>query len=149
MNDMRGSAGRGRKPFLVLFLRAAQRVEARVEGALSDKGLSLAKLGVLNHLVESGQPLTLGELAGRICCVKSNMTQLIDRLEADGLVARVDHPADRRSVHAVITAEGRHRYAAGARILQEQERELLKGFKAAQLKNASALLEQLGEGSNF
>jgi DNA-binding MarR family transcriptional regulator len=146
MNDMCGSARRGRKPFLVLFLRAAGRIEGRVEVALAEMGLSLAKLGVLNHLVQSGQPLTLGELAGRISCVKSNMTQLIDRLEADGLVARVDHPEDRRSVHAVITAVGRQRYAAGAKILQEQERELLKGLRATELKQVSDLLEQLGNG---
>jgi DNA-binding MarR family transcriptional regulator len=129
-----------------MFLRASQRIEARAEVALTEAGLSLAKLGVLNHLVEAGEPLTLGELAGRISCVKSNMTQLIDRLEADGLVARVDHPADRRSVHAVITDEGRRRYAAGAKVLAEREKEFLKGLKSAELKQLSELLERIGEG---
>jgi DNA-binding MarR family transcriptional regulator len=137
-------AKKGTNSFLITFLRAAQRVEARAEVALTETGLSLAKLGVLNHLVESGEPLTLGELAGRISCVKSNMTQLIDRLEADGLVARVDHPADRRSVHAVITDEGRRRYAAGAKVLAEQEKELLTGLKTTELKQLSALLGQVG-----
>ena len=137
-------ANKGTNSFLITFLRAAQRVEARVEVALTETGLSLAKLGVLNHLVESGEPLTLGELAGRISCVKSNMTQLIDRLEADGLVARVDHPADRRSVHAVITDEGRRRYAAGAKVLAEQEKELLTGLKTTELKQLNALLGQVG-----
>jgi DNA-binding MarR family transcriptional regulator len=128
-----------------MFLRASQRIEARAEIALAETGLSLAKLGVLNHLVEAGEPLTLGELAERISCVKSNMTQLIDRLEADGLVARVDHPADRRSVHAVITPEGRRRYAAGAKVLAAQEKEFLKGLKSAELKQLSELLEKVGE----
>ena len=34
------------------------------------------------------------------------MTQLVDRLEADGLVRRVADPTDRRSVKAEITDEG-------------------------------------------
>lgn len=42
------------------------------------------------------------------------MTQLIDRLEADGLVARVDDPNDRRSVKASITTKGAERQAAGS-----------------------------------
>ncbi|HEY7393478.1 MAG TPA: MarR family transcriptional regulator, partial [Gemmatimonadaceae bacterium] len=54
------------------------------------------------------------ELATRLSCVKSNMTQLIDRLEADGLVKRVDDPSDRRSVKAEITAEGAARQAEGS-----------------------------------
>jgi DNA-binding MarR family transcriptional regulator len=143
---MCGLAKKGTNLFLITFLRAAQRAEARAEMALGETGLSLAKLGVLNHLVESGEPLTLGELAGRISCVKSNMTQLIDRLEGDGLVARVDHPADRRSVHAVITEEGRRRYAAGAKIMAEQDKELIKGFKVAELKQLHAFLERVGDG---
>jgi DNA-binding MarR family transcriptional regulator len=42
------------------------------------------------------------------------MTQLVDRLEGDGLVKRVDDPMDRRGVKAAITEEGRARHSAGA-----------------------------------
>jgi hypothetical protein len=51
-------------------------------------------------------------------CVRSNITQLVDRLEADGLVSRVEDPRDRRSVRAAITPLGRERQAAGARLVQ-------------------------------
>jgi DNA-binding MarR family transcriptional regulator len=47
-------------------------------------------------------------------CVPSNITALIDRLEAEGLVRRVNDPADRRSRLAELTAVGRDRASAGA-----------------------------------
>ncbi len=143
MNEDCGPGIKGSNSLLNALLRAAHRIEAHIESALADGGLSLAKLSVLDHLVQGGEPLPLGQLAGRISCVKSNMTQLIDRLETDGLVARVADPEDRRSVRAAITDEGRRRHAAGVRILVEQEQELLKGFKAAERKQLTELLGQI------
>ena len=41
-------------------------------------------------------------LAERLTCAKSNVTQLVDRLEADGLVRRKLDPSDRRSRLAIV-----------------------------------------------
>lgn len=108
----------------LLLLDAARAVEARAEGALSEVGLSLAKLGALRHLVLAAEPLTLTQLAERHCCGKSNVTQLIDRLEADGLVARVSDPDDRRTVRATVTPAGRSAYERASALLAEHERAL-------------------------
>lgn len=143
MNESCGLSDIGSDLILVAFLRTSQRFEVKVEAALADSGLSLAKLGVLNHLVKSGEPLPLGRLAERISCVKSNMTQLIDRMEADGLVSRVNDPEDRRSVRAAITEEGLRRYGAGARILEKAEQELLKSIRPAEREQLVRLLGQL------
>ena len=105
----------------LILLHASQRVEAQLESALSQSGLSIAKLGVLRHLVAAGEPLPLGKLAERMSCVKSNITQLVDRLEADGLVARLGDPSDRRSVLAEITPDGRERFTRGADIVEAIE----------------------------
>lgn len=96
------------------LLHAAAALEDKVGAALGRAGLSMPKFAVLNELVTAKEPLSLSELATRLSCVKSNMTQLIDRLEADGLVKRVDDPSDRRSVKAEITAEGAARQAEGS-----------------------------------
>ena len=63
------------------------------------------------------QPISLSELAEKLTCVRSNVTQLMDRLEADGLVKRIDDPADRRAVRAEVTRLGRERHAAGAKVV--------------------------------
>jgi DNA-binding MarR family transcriptional regulator len=122
---------------------ALHAVEARLEGALEPLGLSLAKLGALGKLVAAGQPLSLGALAERCACVRSNITQLVDRLEADKLVLRADDPHDRRSVLAELTAEGRSRYAAGVRALQQAEQEILARIPEQQQDSFLQLLQLL------
>jgi DNA-binding MarR family transcriptional regulator len=97
------------------LIHAARAIEQRMESALDVVQLSTPKFAVLTILVEAGIPLTLSELAAKSSCVRSNMTQLIDRLETDGLVRRIDDPHDRRSVRAELTPLGRERQAAGAR----------------------------------
>src|SRR6478735_3002007 len=66
-----------------------------------------------------GESLPLGQLAERLSCVKSNITQLVDRLEADGLVSRAPDPHDRRARLAVMTPAGRIACEAGTRIRQQ------------------------------
>src|SRR3954447_23533711 len=109
---------------LFAVLHASSVLESRVEAKLSDVGLSLAKLSALHHLSEAGESLPLGQLAERLSCVKSNVTQLIDRLEADGLVSRTSDPNDRRSRLAVLTDAGRKAYAKGSEIQSRAEGEL-------------------------
>lgn len=141
---MNQSDGAGASGDLTLsLLGAAQAVEARIESSLSPLGLSLAKLNVLGILVSSSAPLTLGELARRLDCVRSNVTQLVDRLEADGLVRRETDPADRRSVRAVITDAGRDRERAGSLALarvQDEISQLLSGYDAAHIESALSAL---------
>jgi DNA-binding MarR family transcriptional regulator len=96
------------------LLHAAHALEAKVEDALERAELSSPKYAVLSALVGSTKPLSLSELAAELSCVRSNMTQLVDRLESDGLVRRVHCPDDRRLVRAEITPEGRTRQAKGA-----------------------------------
>jgi DNA-binding MarR family transcriptional regulator len=95
------------------LLHAAHALEDKLEETLNGVGLSTPKYSVLNELNSAGTPLSLSDLAARLSCVRSNMTQLVDRLEGDGLVKRVDDPADRRGVKAAITEEGQARYELG------------------------------------
>jgi DNA-binding MarR family transcriptional regulator len=129
-------------PGLFALLHAAGSVENFVDSKLSAIGLSLPKLAALNRLVDAGESLPLGQLAERLACVKSNVTQLVDRLEADGLVSRAPDPNDRRSRLAVITAAGRKAYDQGSRIQLEAEREL---FGDLTDDESAALAEIIGK----
>lgn len=126
------------------LLHAAHALEERWERALAEVGLSGPKFGVLTHIVEAGEPLSLSECAAKMTCVRSNMTQLVDRLEADGLVTRVEDPADRRAVRAAITALGRQRQAAGAQQVakvREAFSKSLSGIDQAALKRVLSAIE--------
>jgi len=130
----------------LLLLDAARAVEARVERALADEGLSLAKLGALRHLALANEPLTLTQLAERHCCGRSNVTALIDRLEADGLVERMLDPNDRRNVRAALTTAGREAYARASGILAEHERAIDERLGRAPRAELARGLQTLREG---
>jgi len=113
------------------LFEVTQGLGGRVEQALGEARLSWAKYEALGELIKAGEPLLLGGLAARLTCGRSNITQLVDRMEADGLVHRVDDPADRRSLRAAITPLGRERYAAGSRKVERVQRELAKALSAS------------------
>jgi DNA-binding MarR family transcriptional regulator len=106
-------------------LEAANTLAERLEDALAAAGLSMAKYGVLDQLAEADDALALSELAETQSCVRSNITQLVDRLEREGLVRRVDDPTDRRIVRAELTPAGKERHREAARQVQRAEREFL------------------------
>ena len=112
------------------LLGAASSVHDFVEERLSAVGLSIPKLAALQRLVDAGDSLPLGQLAERLACVKSNVTQLIDRLEADGFVTRAPDPSDKRSRLAVITDAGRTAQREGARVQREVEEQLFGSLSA-------------------
>ncbi len=129
---------------LFSLLHVARSLEQRMEAALEEVGLSSAKFAALTHLVEAGEPLSLSECAARMTCVRSNITQLMDRLEAEGLVRRVDDPSDRRGVKAVVTPLGAERQAAGATKMARLQKEFAKtlsGVDQGALARALAALQ--------
>jgi MarR family transcriptional regulator for hemolysin len=110
-----------RDPIFFMLLDAGRAQFARLEEALKAVGLSAAKYKVLSQIAKANEPVPLRLLAEGQQCVASNVTTLIDRLEADGLVRRVDDPADRRSKRATLTALGEEKVVAGDAVVAEVE----------------------------
>ena len=104
-----------------MLLDAGRAQFARLEEALKSVGLSAAKYKVLSQIAKSKEPVPLRLLAEEQQCVASNVTTLVDRLETDGLVRRVDDPADRRSKRAELTELGKEKAEAGAKVVSEVE----------------------------
>jgi DNA-binding MarR family transcriptional regulator len=110
-----------RDPIFFMLLDAGRTQLARLDEALKSVGLSAAKYKVLSQIAKSKDPVPLRLLAEEQQCVASNVTTLVDRLEADGLVERVDDPADRRSKRALLTELGREKEKEGASVVAEVE----------------------------
>jgi len=125
------------------LLETAEAVETRLEAAVSPLGLSLAKLGVLHPLAEAREPLPLSELAQRQHCVRSNITQLVDRLEKDGLVRRRPDPQDRRGVLAALTPAGEQAYTKGMRALVEAQQAIVRTLSAGDAASLKSALNAL------
>jgi DNA-binding MarR family transcriptional regulator len=89
-------------------LNAHARLTARVETALAEAGLpQLAWYDVLWALHRApGKALRMGELAEQVTISRSGLTRLVDRIEAEGLLARRPSERDRRAIDVVITPVG-------------------------------------------
>ena len=75
--------------------------------------------------------------------MKSNITQLIDRLEADGLVSRAADPRDRRSRLAVLTTAGRKACEKGTKVRQDAEARLLREWSDTERRQLAAMMAKL------
>ncbi|MFB7497654.1 MarR family winged helix-turn-helix transcriptional regulator [Streptomyces sp. NPDC056161] len=81
------------------------RFYADYDEAASEHALTGAQARLLSLL--SVEPLPMRKLAQRLKCEPSNVTGIVDRLEARGLAERRPDPTDRRVKLAAATDEGR------------------------------------------
>jgi DNA-binding MarR family transcriptional regulator len=90
------------------IMRAHQLIQARVDDALTPFELTFARYEVLTllHLSRRGA-LPIGKMGARLMVHPTSVTHAVNRLEEQGLVHRIADPADRRTVLAEITADGR------------------------------------------
>ena len=89
-----------------LLLRVGfELVSAHFASAIAEVDLAPAQARAL-HELDLEQPISMRELAERLKADPSNVTGLIDRLEARGLVERRPHPSDRRIKALALTASG-------------------------------------------
>jgi DNA-binding MarR family transcriptional regulator len=105
---------------LTSIVRVQQFLVARVESALRPVGLTFARYEVLMLLTFSrAGRLPLGKIGERLQVHPASVTNAVDRLEADALVARVPNPRDGRGVLAQITPPGRRLAAQATDVLNE------------------------------
>jgi DNA-binding MarR family transcriptional regulator len=88
---------------LRVVVRLADRHSARVERSTGIPGAQLWAL----HEVAQGDGLSVGELAQRLRVHQTTMSNLLNRLEAAGLVRKGRSPQDQRIVHVHLAAAGR------------------------------------------
>lgn len=123
-----------------LLISAGRAMTTLLDEKLLALELSAAKFYTLQILTQANEMLPLSELAERLGTGKSNMTPLVDRLEADRLVRRLRSDADRRVVYVEITAEGISRLQQ-ARVVFAETSHLLEGqYTTEELHSLTDLL---------
>ena len=95
------------------IMRVQQILQSAVDGALRPHGLTFARYEALVLLVFSRRgSLPMRVMGERLQLHPTSVTNIVDRLEADGLVKRTPHPTDRRTTLAEITDLGRDQMKA-------------------------------------
>jgi len=127
----------------VKLLRAGRTVLARVEPRLAAAGLTTTQFGVLEAILHKG-PLGQRELSRKVLTSAGNMTDLVDKLEARGLVRRVRQKLDRRAVLVELTAEGRALIEPLFTAHAADIAGAMAGLNHQELRELSLLLRKLG-----
>jgi DNA-binding MarR family transcriptional regulator len=88
-------------------MRVQQILLSAVDAALRPHGLTFARYEalVLLTFARSGR-LPMRVMGERLQLHPTSVTNIVDRLQADGLVRRVPHPTDRRATLVEITPAG-------------------------------------------
>lgn len=109
MNDSEQEAGPERarltEEVVSMVLAMAQRLEQHATARAAECDMTLSQAKALME-VNPDEAIPMGELALRLNYDASNLTGLVDRLEARGALERRPDPNDRRVKEIVMTEEG-------------------------------------------
>ena len=128
-------------------MRVQQILQSAVDGALRPHGLTFARYEALVLLYFSRKgSLPMRVMGQRLQLHPTSVTNIVDRLEADGLVKRIPHPTDRRTTLVEITDEGRTRRAEATAAVNEVEFGL-RGLSDKQTATLTDLLAKVRKAS--
>lgn len=126
------------------LIDAAHRVRVAVDARLRADGLSLSSFKLLDALVAG--PRSMREVSELLHVAPRTVTDLIDGLEAHGLVTRRPHPSDRRVTLLQLTEEGAHRHHQAKREADEVRDAAVAALDNNERTTLTRLLERIGAG---
>jgi DNA-binding MarR family transcriptional regulator len=115
------------------LVRSYQKISQVSTDALRREGLSLGQFDVLAH-IGAAEGSTQQQVADALLVTKSNVCQLLDRMERTGLVRREQHG---RTNHLYLTPEGRSLYN---RVVPAHEHTIASQFAALSDEEQRTLL---------
>ncbi len=140
--DEAGSASKRRLKLWLKILKVSRRIEGELRERLrAERGSTLPRFDVMAALDRAGEGLRMSDLSSVLKVSNGNVTGIVDRLVADGLVERSPVEGDRRAMMVRLTEQGRRDFSELAAVHESWVNELFEQLDAEQ---ASVLTSQLG-----
>ena len=140
-------ARRGDHSALRIWLRlltCTQLIERRVRSGLREAfGTTLPRFDLMAQLERHPEGLKMNELSRLLMVTGGNVTAIVDQLEKEGLVERVDEPDDRRAFRIQLTRGGEKSFAEMARQHEQWVVELLGGLSRREQDELLKLLAKV------
>ncbi len=131
---------------LWIRLLAVTRVaESHLRDHLRQRATTLPRFDVMAALWRRREGVTMGELSRMLLVSNGNATTVVDRLEADGMVARSSSDADRRTVQVALTPAGAAVFEGLAAGHEAEVAKLFAGIGAADLDTLTEILKRMGK----
>ena len=130
----------------VRLLRAARPIEAELRRRLAREfGVTLPKFDVMAALARREAGMTMTEVSRLLMVSNGNVTGLVDRLVAEGLVMRIANEKDRRATFVRLTNKGMRLFQAMAAAHERWVNEILGSFSDERSEAMVGLLDALRE----
>ena len=140
-------ARRGDHSALRIWLRlltCTQLIERRVRSGLREEfGTTLPRFDLMAQLERHRQGLKMNELSRLLMVTGGNITAIVDQLEKEGQVERLDDSADRRAFRIRLTRSGEKSFTEMARAHEQWVVELLGGLSRKEHDELLKLLAKL------
>ena len=140
-------ARRGDHSALRIWLRlltCTQLIERRVRSGLREEfATTLPRFDLMAQLERHREGLKMNELSRLLMVTGGNITAIVDQLEKEGQVERLDDSADRRAFRIRLTRAGEKSFAEMARAHEQWVVELLAGLSRKEHDELLKLLAKL------
>jgi DNA-binding MarR family transcriptional regulator len=133
---------RGEETTADLLMAAARALRRHFAAALESYDVTPGQSRALHVIAEHGTSRP-SEVAERLRIAPRSATEVIDALQARGLVTREPDPTDRRATRVVPTAEGERLSAVLARARRAESERLLAELPAADRAELDRILRLL------
>ena len=128
----------------VRLLRAVRPIEAELRRRLDREfGVTLPKFDVMAALARREAGMTMTEVSRFLMVSNGNVTGLVDRLVAEGLVMRIANEKDRRATFVRLTPKGLRLFATMAEAHERWVNEVLASFSDEESETMIGLLGAL------
>jgi len=126
------------------LLTCTQLIERRVRSGLREEfGTTLPRFDLMAQLERHAGGLKMNELSRMLMVTGGNITAIVDQLEKEGQVERLDEPDDRRAFRIRLTRGGDKTFAEMARAHEEWVVELLSGLTRREHEDLLKLLAKV------
>ena len=112
-------------------------------GLREDFATTLPRFDLMAQLERHAEGLKMSELSRLLMVTGGNVTAIVDQLEKEGLVERLDEPADRRAFRIRLTKSGDKGFAEMARAHEQWVVELLAGMSRREQDELLKLLAKV------
>lgn len=126
------------------LLTCTQLIERRVRSGLREEfGTTLPRFDLMAQLERHREGLKMNELSRMLMVTGGNITAIVDQLEKEGQVERLDDSADRRAFRIRLTRSGEKSFTEMARAHEQWVVELLAGLSRKERDELLKLLAKL------
>lgn len=117
----------------------------------SETGMSDNEIAIVRHLLRArsnDHEVMPSELSRHLGISSASTTALIDRLERAGMVERVSHPTDRRSILVAATDQAEQKIAATHEAFERRLLDLSENLDEHERKDVVAYLTALADAAD-